>query len=424
MAIDYDLLPKRSILCIDVKSFFASVEAVRRKIHPLDAYIIVVSDKKRPGSVVLASSPRVKGEFGIKTGSRMFEIPNDERLMIVEPSMKLYLKVNSMIIEIFKRFVPVEDLHIYSIDEVFLDVTASWRLFGDKFEIARKIQRTIFKELKLVVTVGIGDNPLLAKLALDNEAKNASGGIAYWSYQNIEETIWKIPRLGDMWGVSHGYIKKLNNMGIHSVYDLVHADKHKLKDRFGIMGLQLYYHAWGVDYSILSEKIKTREKSFSKSQILQRYYYMEEEIVLVIREMVDEVAMRLRANNVAAGKVALGLAYSRDIEEKGFKHQRLLHRGTNSTKELTVYFIQIFKCYWRGQWVRQIYVVCGKLQPAIYEQLDLFTSNEQLERNQMLDEIMDTIRLRYGKDAIFWACSLMKGGTFLKRANHVGGHKG
>lgn len=169
----------------------------------------------------------------------MFEIPDDERLMIVEPSMKLYLKVNSMIIEIFKRFVPVEDLHIYSIDEVFLDVTASRRLFGNKFEIAKKIQRTIFKELKLVVTVGIGDNPLLAKLALDNEAKNAPGGIAYWSYQNIEETIWKIPRLGDMWGISHGYIKKLNNVGIHSVYDLAHADKHKLKDRFGIMGLQL-----------------------------------------------------------------------------------------------------------------------------------------------------------------------------------------
>ena len=424
MEIDYSLLPKRSVLCIDVKSFFASVEAVRRKIHPLDAYVIVISDKNRPGSVVLASSPRVKKEFGIKTGSRAFEIPNDRRLMIVEPSMNLYLKVNAMIIEIFKRFVSDEDLHIYSIDEVFLDVTPSKRLFGNEFEIAKKIQSTIFKELKLVVTVGIGDNPLLAKLALDNEAKNAANGLAYWSYQNIKETIWKIPQLGDMWGISHGYIKRLNNMGIYSVYDLAHADKYKLKGRLGVIGLQLYYHAWGVDYSILSEKVEKKEQSFSKSQILERDYCWKEEIMIVIREMVDEVAMRLRTHNLAAGRVALGLTYSRDIEEKGFKHQRLLHKSTNSTKELTVYFIQIFSCYWRGQPVRQIYVVCGKLESTEYEQLDLFSSNEQIEQNYLLDQVMDEIRLRYGKEAVFWACSLMKGGTFLKRANHVGGHKG
>ncbi|WP_052712265.1 Y-family DNA polymerase [Domibacillus indicus] len=152
---------------------------MRRRIHPLHAYVIVIAHKERSGSVVLAASPRVKKEFGIQTGSRNYEIPKDPRLLIVEPSMALYLKVNKMILDIFRRFVAEEDLHCYSIDEAFLDVTASKRLFGDKFTIARTIQRTVWQELRLVVTIGIGDNPLLAKLALDNEGKNAPNGISY-----------------------------------------------------------------------------------------------------------------------------------------------------------------------------------------------------------------------------------------------------
>ena len=136
--IDYSKLPRRDVLCIDVKSFFASVEAVRRKIHPLDAYIIVISDFERPGAVVLASSPKVKKEFGIKTGSRKFQIPEDPKLMIVEPSMSLYLEINRRICDIFRRFVADEDLLVYSIDEAFLDISATRKLFGEPLEIAKK----------------------------------------------------------------------------------------------------------------------------------------------------------------------------------------------------------------------------------------------------------------------------------------------
>lgn len=424
MNIDYSQLPKRSVLCIDVKSFFASVEAVRRKLHPLQAYIIVIANKKLPGSVVLAASPRVKKEFGITTGSRAFEIPPDPRLVLVEPSMKLYLKVNKMIIRIFQRFVANEDLHIYSIDEAFLDVTASERLFGDKIDIARQIQRTVFKELKLVVTIGIGDNPLLAKLALDNEAKDAADGLAYWSYANISETVWKIPDLKDMWGVSSGYIKQLHSLGIHSVYELAHANPYVLKDRLGLLGLQLFYHAWGVDYSILSEGSASKEKSFSKSQILMRDYYKLKEIHIVIREMVDEVAMRLRAHKLTTARVALGITYTKDIEAKGFRCQMTLDRGTNGTREILTSFQLLFKKHWHGQPVRQIYISCSKLAPARYEQIDFFLSDKMTERNRAIDQVMDELRLRFGKGVIFWGCSLQQGGTFLQRVHHVGGHKG
>jgi DNA polymerase V len=112
--------------------------------------------------------------------------------------------------------------------------------------------------------VGIGDNPLLAKLALDNEAKKNPCQRAYWSYENVPETIWKIPKLTDMWGISRGYEKKLNNLGITNIYSLAHTNPKVLERSLGIMGLQLFYHSHGVDYSRLSERAPSKSKSFGK----------------------------------------------------------------------------------------------------------------------------------------------------------------
>lgn len=423
--INYDELPCNDILTIDVKSFFASVEAVRRRIHPLYAFVIVVANKNRSGAVVLAASPKVKELYGIKTGSRQYMIPkHDPRIIVVEPSMSLYLKVNEMIIEILRRYAADEDILVYSIDEMLVNVTPVRRLHGDKWTVAKKIQTTIWKELRLVVTIGIGDNPLLSKLALDNEAKKAPNGLAYWSYKDVPSTIWKITDLTDVWGISSGYKARLNNMGIYTMYDLAHADRHKLKDRLGILGLQLYYHAWGVDYTILSEGYGLpKEKTFSKGQVLMRDYTDLGELFIIIQEMVDEVAARLRKHHVSASKISLSISYTRDIEERGFAHQVQLDRCTNNTMELTSNFKRLFQKHWKGQPVRQVNISCGKLSNDHSLQLDLFTSPDRLEKSRAIDDVMDEIRRRFGKSAIFRAYSLQKGGTFLKKANYIGGHK-
>lgn len=156
------------------------MESIKRKIHPLDSYIVVMSNPDLEGGLVLAASPRVKKEYGIWTGSRRFEIQKNSRTQIVEPRMALYIKFNRMINQIFQEFVAEEDIYIYSINESFLDVTKSHVLYGSTKEIARKIQFTIFQRLKLVTAIGIGDNPLLAELALDNEAKKNKSQIAVW----------------------------------------------------------------------------------------------------------------------------------------------------------------------------------------------------------------------------------------------------
>ncbi len=155
-----------------------------------------------------------------------------------------------------------------------------------------------------------------------------------------------------------------------------------------------------------------------------RDYYKDNEITIIIKEMVDEVSARLRKHGVAAAKIALTISYSRDIEERGFTKQMQLPKNTNHTMELTSHFIRIFRQHWQGQPVRQIYVSCGKLRKFEYEQLDLFTATEEMEKSPAIDTVMDELRKRFEKDAIFKAYNLMKGGTYLSRANHIRGHKG
>ena len=246
--VDFSRFPRRSVLCIDAKSFFASVEAVRRGLDPLEAYIAVVSDLRRPGAIVLASSPKVKLEYNIKTGNRLFEIPRRSPIMVVEPNMALYIHMNQAIQNIFRRFVTDEDLHVYSIDESILDVTASLNLFGPAEAIAAAILKMVKEELGLIVTAGIGDNPLLAKLALDNEAKKQPPWIAKWTYERVPQTVWKIQPLTAFWGISRGYDKKLKQMGIYTIEALAHADPLALQKSMGVMGLQLWVNCFSLNF--------------------------------------------------------------------------------------------------------------------------------------------------------------------------------
>ena len=422
--IDYSRMPLRHILCVDVKSSFASIEAVRRGIDPLKAYIIVVSALNRPGAVVLASSPLVKEEYKIKTGNRKFEIPNDPKLMIVPPSMGLYIKQNRLINKIFSRFAVSEDILTYSIDESFLDVTATTNLFGDPMKIANKIKLEVLSELGLPVTIGIGDNPLLAKLALDNAAKHHNDQIAYWGYDTIPDTIWRIPNLSDVWGISNGWVQRFNRLGINTVYDLAHANPNLLEKEFGIIGLQQYFHANGVDYSRISERVKTKNHSYSKGQILMKDYISREDIIIILHEMVDEISARLRRHHRACDGIALGIGGSKNHSEASFGASRKLSRATNITAELIAAFDQLFFDNWRGYPVRQVYVSCNLAKVAGGNlQMDLFEEapNERLQR---LDQALDAIHERFGKTAIFRGTGLLPSSTYLTRAGYVGGHQG
>ncbi|WP_235004666.1 Y-family DNA polymerase [Listeria monocytogenes] len=385
---------------------------------------MVMSNADRAGGLVLAASPKMKQVHRIKTGSRMYELPTwDKRIIIAPPRMKLYLKVNAMIHAIFERYVPKEFIHVFSIDECFLDITGSHLLFGSTEEIVRKIQRDILEELKLFVTVGIGDNPLLAKLALDNEAKHQDSGIAEWRYEDVPETIWKIKQLDDVCGIGNRTAERLKRMGIFSMYQLSQTPPPLLKRAMGVMGEQLYYHAHGLDYSRLNEKYVPVSKSYGKSQILERDYHKQMEVEIVLREMVEDVAMRLRKSHVDTAVIHLSIGYSKYSIKKGFSHQMKIP-ATNSSQVLITYFLQLFRKYIESEAVRSIALSCGQITLKAGLQLNLFEDAERTLNQEQLEITVDKIRQRYGFRSMMHASSLLTGATGLKRSEMVGGHKG
>ncbi|KXS56924.1 excinuclease ABC subunit A [Listeria monocytogenes] len=383
-----------------------------------------MSNADRAGGLVLAASPKMKQVHRIKTGSRMYELPTwDKRIIIAPPRMKLYLKVNAMIHAIFERYVPKEFIHVFSIDECFLDITGSHLLFGSTEEIVRKIQRDILEELKLFVTVGIGENPLLAKLALDNEAKHQPSGIAEWRYEDVPETIWKIKQLEDVCGIGNRTAERLKRMGIFSMYQLSQTPPPLLKRAMGVMGEQLYYHAHGLDYSRLNEKYVPVSKSYGKSQILERDYHKQMEVEIVLREMVEDVAMRLRKSHVDTSVIHLSVGYSKYSIKKGFSHQAKIP-PTSSSHALIPYFLQLFRRYDEREPVRSIAISCGKITLKTGLQLNLFEDFTQTLNHEQLEITVDKIRSRYGFKSLMHASSLLNGATGLKRSEMVGGHKG
>ena len=422
VSIDYEKLPNRGIIAIDVKSFFASVEAVKRGLNPLAAYVIVLSGRDRAGGLVLAASPKVKEEFGIKTGSRRFEIPNDPKILIVEPRMSLYLKVNGMIIDIIKKYVSDEDMLIYSIDEIFLDVTSCQCLFGDVEAIAKSIQIEIWSKLKLCTTIGIGPNPLMAKICMDIEAKKSKKCFACWTYADVPTKLQKIAKLSDFWGIGKPTERKLNKVGIYTIEDLANADVRWLKRTLGVIGEQLYYHAHGVDYSILSEAYRPKSTSYGHSQILPRDYIKQHEIEIIIREMSDQVASRLRQHHVEAGVLHLTVGFSRSSTEKGFSHQIKMN-DSNSTKKIAEVSLDLFRKYYQGQPVRSVTISCGKIKPKGSQQLSLFEDPQKNIDNQRLESTIDKIRDRYGFKSLVYGSSMLEGGTAIQRSHYIGGHQ-
>ncbi len=292
--IDYYALPRRNILCIDMKSFYASCAALINGLDPLTTYLAVVADVNRKGSVVLAATPALKRDFGIRTGNRLFEVPHDDRIILVSAQMSLYLQVSMEITRLFNKYVPEESIHTYSVDESFLNVDGTEHIFGDAETIAHLIIEELKDTFGLTAAIGIGPNMLMAKLCLDLEAKKK--GVARWTYADVSKKLWPVSPLSKMWGIGLPLEKRLNRMGISTVGQLANYSLKQLEKVFGVMGNQLFYHANGVDLSELGAPILEGQISYGKSQVLLRDYQHTEDIAYVILEMCEEVTRRARNN--------------------------------------------------------------------------------------------------------------------------------
>lgn len=433
---DYKREPSRDILCIDCKSFYASVECVERAIHPLAAKLVVMSypsgsKVKRGSGLILASSPKAKASYGITNVSRARDLPfpYPDDLILAPPRMREYMDKNKQINAIYKRFADESNHHVYSVDESFVDVTESLNLFDahNAFEIAKLIQSEVYRETGVLTTIGIGDNPLLAKLALDNESKHNPTMIGEWRYSDVPKKVWGIKEITDFWGIGKRTAIRLNRLGIHSIDELAHSDYFLLKEEFGVSGTQLFAHAWGIDRTFLGQKYEPASKSIGNSQVLDRDYDKANEIEVVIKEMADQVGTRLRRSGLKAGVVSLwigfAIGYSEVSQKSGF-HQQMKVSPTHNSQVLADHLLHIFRKNYTNQVIRNIGVNCHDLKHIESLQLDLFRDIPDQLKDFKVDDLVDKVRSRYGFKSLVHAHSLLPGGRAIARSSLVGGHAG
>ena len=424
---DYRFENRRVIFFIDTKSFYASVEAIEHGYHPMKVPLVVVSQGRNVGGegLVLATSPMAKKMYRLQTNvSRMRDLHDLSGLIKVPPRMNLYIKKNLEINDVYRNYVAEEDLHPYSIDESILDLTDSWRLFGaTPWEVARKIQLDVHQKTGLYTTVGIGDNPTLAKLALDVYAKHSHAFIGEIHFETVPDLIWPITDFETVWSIGKKTAKKLNQLGLKTMYDLAHINPFKLREKFGPQnGLRLYALAWGIDRTMIREKVKSEHRSIGNSQILPKNYVNAQEIEIVIKEITEQIAARLRFNNVLAGKITISIGNK--YLNIGFNKSQKIVTPTNSTKELQQYTVTLFKKYWQQEVIRNIAIYASELISVTSQQLDIFDDLQTSQKQATLDKTVDAIRQKYGFTKLIHTASLSPGATAIERANLVGGHSG
>ncbi len=416
-----ELYPKRNILCIDLKSFFAYCECVERGLDPFTVPLVVANKNQGNGAITLAITPCLK-KLGIASRTRLYDIPAHIKYTIVPPRMKLYLAKSKEVVNIYLDYVSENDLHVYSIDECFLDVTDYLKLYKKSdYELAEDILKTIYQKTGLTANCGIGPNMLLAKVAMDTEAKKYKNGIAKWTYEDIPTKLWPITPLSKMWGIGPRMEKNLNILKIYSVGELAHYDRHILKDKFGVMGTELWNHANGIDLSRINDyKVLPKDKSYSHSQVLFKDYN-ENNIKLIINEMVELLAGRLRQNKKQATIIGLGIGYSKDIQG-GFYHTTKLDAPTDSPSEIRHFCEIIFDRYYTFLPIRKVTISCGGLQPKKGVQLDLFHALDKIEEETKINTAIDEIKNKFGKNSIIKASSLLPDSTAIERNQKIGGH--
>ena len=430
---DYRYEPHRLIFMIDNKSFFASCEALQLGLNPMKAVLAVVSHQPHTNygsGLIMAASPLAKKKYGLTNVMRVRDLPTKKEapdLILVEPHMNLYIKRSMQVLEIFQKYAADEDIHVYSIDESMIDMTKSWRLFGnDPYLVARKIQVEIKNKIGLYTTCGIGENPLLAKLAMDISAKHRCSMIDYWHYIDVPDTIWQIKDLEDVWGIGKRIAARLRRLHINNMYELAHTDPAILKNEFGVIGEQLFAISWGVDRSIISEKYFPIMKNYGNSQILNRDYTNQREIEIVLREIGEQVGARIRAHRLQAGCISLFVGFSKyeqDGSRKGFNVQQKIC-PTNDNDLLVDEILALFRKNWHGETVRALGVNCSRLEPDTCQQLTFFVPASEQIKKRTINITIDRIRKKYGFTSLVKASSLAKGATAIRRSSLVGGHNG
>ena len=416
---------QKTYLCIDLKTFYASVECVERGLDPFNTNLVVADKTRGKGTICLAVSPKMK-MLGVKNRYRIFEIPPTIKYIVAMPRMKKYIEYSANIYAIYLKYFAKEDIHVYSIDEAFMDATKYLKLYKtNPIELAKTIIKDVFKTYGITATAGVGTNMYLAKIALDITAKHNPNNIGYLDEEKYKKELWQHKPLSDFWQIGKGIERRLNKMRIFTMYDVAHTEPKRLYKEFGVNAEYLIDHSWGKESCTIEDikKYKPKTNSISNSQVLfEDYSFIKARLVL--KEMVELGSLRLIENNLVTDAVGLYIGYSKDTIKSTGGTKKIINY-TNIYSELLKAFLEIYdKTTNRNVAIRRIGVNFANVIETENVQLSLFTDQEKIDKERKLELAMCSIKNKMGKNTIIRGMNLEEGATTMVRNKLIGGHNG
>ena len=420
----------RAYICIDLKSFYASVECVERGLDPMTTDLVVADPTRTEKTICLAVSPSLK-QKGVKNRCRLFEIPKNLDYIIAPPRMQKYINYSARIYGIYLKYLSKDDIHVYSVDEAFLDVTDYLKLYQ---KTPREMAEFLIAEIKKAVgvnaTAGVGTNLYLAKIAMDIIAKHSGDFIGELDEKSYQEQLWNHRPLTDFWRIGRGISKNLEKHRIFTMGDIAHADEGILYGIFGKDAELLIDHAWGREPVTIADIKKYRPKisSFSSGQVLPRDY-TSDELVLIVREMARELCLRLTREEKLTSSITLTLGASKSSRDESFRDAltSASHHFLSPTCSVSVMTPAVEELFWRlsdsASTYRRLFLNCNQLvSTKSLHQSSLFDLVEP-KTDQKIQTAMLDITRRFGKNAIMRGEDLEEHATTRLRNNQIGGHR-
>lgn len=409
--------------CIDLKTFYASVECVERNLNPFLVGLVVADSSRGNGSICLAISPYLKS-LGIQNRCRIYEIPNTIPYIIAKPRMKKYMEYSKNIYKIYLKYFSKEDIFVYSIDECFIDVTGYIKLYEkNKNELAKMVIDDVFKQTGICATVGIGTNLFLAKVALDITAKHSKDNMGFLDIEKFKKTIWYHTPITDIWNIGKGIAKRLEKYNAYSLYAVSRLNKEVLYKEFGVNAKFLIDHSKGIEPCTIEDihNYIPKNKSISNQQILYAPYDYENGY-LVLKEMVEVNTLNLVSKGLVTNCIYIRIGYEKRYL-KATGGSMSLNEYTNSYKALVKYFSLLYeRTTIKSENIKKIGIGFKNLVIDKYKTINLFSDISDIEKELNLQKAILKVKNKYGKNSIFKGMNLENKATTLKRNKLIGGH--
>lgn len=418
-------MENRIYICVDLKSFYASVECRERGLDPMTTNLVVADPERTEKTICLAVSPALKA-LGVPGRCRVFEIPKNIEFIMAPPRMQLYIDYAAEIYGIYLKYIAKEDIHVYSIDEVFMDVTNYLDMYQmTARELGITIMKDIYRSLGITASCGIGTNLYLAKIALDITAKHAEDHIGELDEGTYRKTLWTHRPLRDFWRVGPGIVKRLETSGIYTMEQIAHADEELLYRLFGIDAELLIDHAWGREITTMADikAYKPKSNSIGSGQVLGCDCDYEGG-KLIVKEMADLLCLELVDKGLVTDSITLHVGYNNRYEKKPAHGTITMTLTTSSARRIMEYAVQLYdRIIDRNTPIHRFSLTFNNVVDEAFQQYDLFTDPAELEKENKLQKAMLDIKNKFGKNAILKGMNLQKGATTMERNRQIGGHK-